>query len=149
MQVKQAYDNHDNESLATGLRCPDKSLAQQQFLEESNILTIVERFGLTGELPTVLNLPQAGDYTGIFDYQTAMNALVKTRETFDELPYKIRERFNNDPATFYEFCTTEENAEEAIRLGLATKPTAVLKPEPMEVRVINDPAPAPAGGKEA
>lgn len=144
MKLKMAYDNHDDASIETGLMCMDKSLAQQQFLEESNILTIVERFGLTGQLPTVLQLPQQGDYTGIFDYQTAMNALVATREQFDQLPYKVRERFNNDPAKFYEFCTTEENAEEAIRLGLATKPKEVVKPEPIEVRMVNTPEPPKA-----
>lgn len=142
IKLKMAYDNFDQASLETGLKCEDKSLAQQQFLEETNILTIVERFGLSGELPRVLNLPQAGDFTGIFDYQTAMNQLVATRQQFDSLPYKVRDRFNNDPQKFYEFCTTEENAEEAIRLGLATKPPVVVKPEPMEVRVVNpDPTP--------
>lgn len=35
----------------SGLRCEDATRAQQQFKEESDINTIVARFGLTGEMP--------------------------------------------------------------------------------------------------
>lgn len=144
MYIKMAYDDHEAQSMATGLKCEDPSLAQQQFLEESNILTIVERFHLTGEIPQVLKLPQSGDYTGVFDFQTAMNAVAQATQAFSQLPYNIRDRFNNDPQKYFEFCTTEENAEEAIRLGLATKPPTVVKPEPMEVRVVGDTPAVPA-----
>lgn len=139
MRVKQAYDNFDQDSIDTGLACLDASLAQQSFKEEVDILTIVSRFGLDGKMPQVIDLPEAADYEGIFDYQTAMNALVKTRETFDALPYKIRDRFNNNPEKFYNFVINPENEEEIYRLGLAQKPAPAVKPEPMEVRVVGAP----------
>lgn len=140
-KLKAALDNFDEESFTTGLMCMDPTRTKQEFKEECDIMTIVERFGLTGEVPQVLRLPEAGDFTGIFDYQTAMNALVATRETFDQLPYKIKDRFNNDPAKFYDFVTNEENEEEIYRLGLAKKPPEPVKPEPVEVRVVGTPEP--------
>lgn len=140
MYIRMAYDDHEPMSLATGLKCDDPTRTQQSFKEESDINTIVERFKITGSVPQNLRMPQSGDFTGIFDYQTAMNALVQTRETFDTLPAKIRARFHNDPQEFYEFCIDEENQEEAIKLGLAKMPEEPVKPEPMEVRVVTDPA---------
>lgn len=99
----------------------DKSLTQQQFKEESDPCFIAERFGLTGEMPQVLHLPKYGDYTGVFDYQTAMNVVVAGQRAFMQLPAKLRARFSNSPQEFLQFCADEGNLEEAIRLGLAKR----------------------------
>lgn len=125
MKLKMAYDNHEEESLMTSLECKDPTLAQQQFKEESDINTIVDRFGLTGEMPQVLNMPQYGDFTGIFDYQTAMNLVVQGREEFMKLPAKMRARFHNDPNELLEFLNDDDNKDEAIKLGLVKAPDPV------------------------
>lgn len=124
--VRSPY-NYDMESASvdTGLRCEDPSMAQQQFLEESDINTIVERFGLNGELPSAVVVPQYGDYTGVRDFQSAMNAVLQAQAGFMELPAKVRARFENDPQKFLEFVADDANAEEARVLGL-------LKPKPVE-----------------
>jgi phage internal scaffolding protein len=102
-----------------GLKCDDPSLTQQQFKEESDINTIVDRFMKSGVLPNPINMPQYMDYEGVFDFQSAMNTVRQADENFMRMDAKIRARFNNSPQEFLEFFGNPENVEEAIRLGLA------------------------------
>lgn len=102
----------------TALRCDDPSLAQQHAKDECDINTIVRRFGLTGELPSGVRMPQYGDFTGVTDYHSALNAVIAAQDSFSQLPADVRSRFNNDPAAFVDFCMNEENRAEAEKLGL-------------------------------
>ena len=111
----------DDVSRETGLECKDDSLAVQSARDETDINTIVRRFGLTGELPGDLDMPQSGDYTGIGDFHSAMNLVVKAQEEFMRVPAVIRARFVNDPQRFSDFFNDPDNQDEAIRLGLATR----------------------------
>lgn len=129
--IRSAHNYNMSEiSKETGLECKDKTLAQQQFLEETDINTIVERFGLTGQMPEEVRTPQYGDYTGIFDYQTAMNTVVQAKENFMALPAKMRARFHNDPQEILEFLEEEENREEAIKIGLVKEPPLPIEEAP-------------------
>jgi len=119
------YDR-DLASEESGLKCLDESLTQQQFKDEADINTIVDRFMKSGVLPTPANMPQYMDIEGNFDYQTAMNYVRSADENFMRMDAKVRARFNNSPQEFLEFFTNPENVEEAIRLGLAV-PSAVAK----------------------
>ena len=111
------YDS-DKVSVETGLVCEDPSLAQQQFKDECDINTILERFNVTGQLPVMPLQPQFGDFSGVTDYQTALNAVLDAQESFDALPARVRERFANDPAAFVDFCLDEANRGEMKALGL-------------------------------
>jgi len=113
--------NYDTNQVSdeTGLSCPDASLTQQQFKEEADINTIVDRFLRSGVLPTPVNMPQYVDFEGVFDYQTAMNTIRAADENFMRLDARVRARFNNSPQEFLEFFANPDNTEEAIRLGLA------------------------------
>lgn len=111
------YDT-DKASDEAGLACLDDSLTQQQFKEEADINTIVNRFLKTGVLPTPDNMPQYVDFDGVFDYQSAMNTIRAADESFMRLDAKVRARFNNSPQEFLEFFGNPANEEEAIRLGL-------------------------------
>lgn len=119
--------NYDRElaSDESGCRCDDPSLAKQQFREETDINTIVERFGLTGELPENVRLPSYGDFSDVGDYHSALLAVRAAAEDFMALPAHVRSRFGNDPAAFVDFCSDEANTEEARRMGLL-KEDAVL-----------------------
>lgn len=118
MKVRSAYDSFDAMSLETGLECKDESLAQQHFKEECDINEIVRRFGLTGEMPENVRLPVSGDFTGIVDFQTALNAVVEAQESFMALPAEVRARFANDPQRLMEFLADEKNRDEAVKLKL-------------------------------
>lgn len=108
----------DSVSAETGLACHDPSLAQQQFRDECDINVILERFNVTGQLPVVPLSPEFGDFTGISDYQSALNSVLDAQEAFDSLPARVRERFANDPAAFVDFCLDEANRPELKALGL-------------------------------
>ena len=106
MRFRTGYENDDDRMLMsdeTGLRCDDESLAIQSAEEESNINTIVRRFGLTGELPSDVAIPRTGDFTGAPDFHTAMNLVRQAQEEFLRVPAHIRARFNNDPGSFIAF----------------------------------------------
>lgn len=121
--------NYDRNQASddSGLKCEDPTLAQQQYAEESDINYIADRYGLTGEMPEVLAVPQYGDFTGVFDYQTARNAIVAAERAFMSLPAKVRGRFANDPQKLLEFMNDPTNREEADFLGLTKK----QEPAPM------------------
>jgi len=119
--------NYDTNKVSdeTGLRCDDPSLTQQQFKDEADINTIVDRFLRSGVMPTPVSMPQYVDYEGVFDFQTAMNVVRAADENFMRLDAKVRSRFNNSPQEFLEFFSNPDNSDEAVRLGLAL-PKAVV-----------------------
>lgn len=132
--------NKDNDalSIASGLSCNDESLAIQSAEEESNINTIVRRFGISGELPNNIRMPQSGDFTNVPDFHTAMNLVRQAQEEFVRVPADIRARFNNDPARFMAFIEDDSNYDEALKLGLVNK-----RPDPVP------PSGTPVGGAAA
>ena len=131
MKLAAAYDKFDIQSEKTGLICLDDSLTQQQFKEESDINTIVNRFLKTGVMPTPNTFPQYVDFEGVFDYQSAMNLVRAADESFMRMDAKVRARFNNSPQEFLEFFANPENTEEASRLGLTI-------PQPSSVTLVTD-----------
>jgi phage internal scaffolding protein len=112
--------NYDRDAVSneTALECLDESKAIQSAEEESNINTIVRRFGISGELPNQVAMPQSGDFTNIPDFHTAMNLVRKAQEEFVRIPAEIRARFNNDPGRFMDFFEDPANYDEALKLGL-------------------------------
>lgn len=119
----------DLASLESGLRCDDPSLTQQQFKDECDINYIVEQFGVTGKLPIVTVQPLAGDFSGIDDYQSAVNAVKAAEQNFMALPSKIRARFGSDPKKFVDFCLDPGNIEAVREMGLAPRPAAPVLSE--------------------
>lgn len=127
VRAAYAYDA-DAVSRETGLSIDEsESVVQQQFAEECDINGIVRRFGLTGELPNGVAMPVSGDFTGVTDFQTAMNVIRQARESFLELPAEVRERFSNDPGKVIAFLENPENRDEAIRLGIVSRPPEVTR----------------------
>lgn len=95
------------------------SRTKQSFRQESDINVIMSRFEKTGLLTHVNQYNgQYGDFTGLPEYQEAMNKVVSANEMFASLPAKIRDRFANDPAKFLSFVGDPANAAEAKALGL-------------------------------
>ena len=116
------------------LECKDPSLAQQSFKDDADINVLLERFKVTGMMPQGIVLPQYGDFTGVTDYQSAANALLRANDEFMKLPANLRARFENSPQKFLEFCSVKENLPELRKLGLA--PAEAPVPEPLAVRVV-------------
>lgn len=140
LRTRYNYDR-DAVSQETALVTPEPTRTKQSFAKEVDINTIVERFGLTGQLPENLKVPVSGDYTNaVSDYQSALNMVIEAEASFMELPAKVRARFHNNPQELMEFVADKENLDEARKLGIAVPaPVPAPPPEPMPVRVIPDP----------
>jgi len=106
-------------SHATQLTCnPEECKTQQHYKEECDINTIVARFGLTGEVPQGYKAPMSGDFTGVNDFHTAMNAVKEAEASFMQLPAHLRKRFGGDPQELMRFLDDGKNRDEAVKLGL-------------------------------
>jgi phage internal scaffolding protein len=124
--IRNPY-NYDKEEVSneTGLLCKDESLAQQHMKDECDINVIIERFGVTGELPNSPVSPRYGDFSEVTDYHSALNQINATMDDFMAMPAKLRVRFDHDPVKLLEFLENDQNRDEAIQLGLIDgKPVA-------------------------
>ncbi|AKI26938.1 internal scaffolding protein VP3 [Gokushovirinae Fen7875_21] len=135
----RTFNNYDTRAASdeSALFCPEPTMAQQHPKEECDINTIVNRFGLTGELPTGVRAPQYGDFTGLGDFRDALEAIQAADAAFMQMPAAVRYRFHNNPAEFVDFCSNPFNYAEAESLGLVI-PKAPLTP--------TSPGPTPEGG---
>ena len=117
------YDRDQNSAGSTFV-FSKPSLAKQSFRDECDINNILRQFNVTGQLPVGSVQPQYGDFSGITDYQSALNAVMAAQDSFLQLPAKVRARFDNDPALFVEFASDEANRDEMKALGLLHEETA-------------------------
>jgi phage internal scaffolding protein len=111
------YD-HNAASNASGLVCEEPTRAQQHHRDECDINVILERFGKTGQIPVNAISGTYGDFSGVHDYHTALNAIIASESEFASLPAQIRNRFQNDPSNLIEFLDDPKNKAEAQSLGL-------------------------------
>lgn len=113
------------------------SMTQKHQAADTDINVIVKRFGVTGMAPTRLNGLNLGAFDEVFDYQTAMNAVVAADRAFLTIDPDIRARFHNDPGRFMDFALNKENEAELRKLGLwnplVEKPPEVIT----KVEVVN------------
>lgn len=121
----------DEASLEHVVHCEDPSLTQQHFADEVDINRILDRFAVTGVLsPAQQNqgIPQFGDFTGNYDYQTMLNMVREADASFLSLDPKVRARFANDPHQLLSFLADPANQAEAVALGLVNPPPAPPAP---------------------
>jgi phage internal scaffolding protein len=133
------YDADEN-SDRSKLVFTRPSRTQQSFRDECDINHILKRFNVTGQLPVGSVQPQYGDFSGITDYQSALNAVMAAQESFLQLPAKVRAKFDNDPARFVDFASNEANKDEMKALGLLSQETVQA--------VVSSPS-EPVGGEPA
>jgi len=141
MRVKNpvTYDRDKNSSFSTFV-FSKPSLAKQSFRDECDINNILRQFNVTGQLPSGSVQPQYGDFSGITDYQSALNAVMAAQDSFLQLPAKVRAKFDNDPALFVEFASDEANKDEMKALGLLRQETAQAVVSSPSEPVLGEPA---------
>lgn len=130
MKIFKRYDYDTNaRSEHTGLSIDTnderENRTKQEFKEEVDINTILRRFNITGQLPENVRMPTYEDFTEVYDFHSAANAIAQANEAFEQMPAEVRLRFGNDPSKFLDFCDKDQNREEAERLGL-------VRPKPKE-----------------
>jgi len=118
----------------------DSPYTKQSFKDECDINTIMAQYQFTGELPNLNErAPQYLDATN-FDFAEAMNEIAEAQSLFQDLPSAIRNKFENSPAKFLEFCSQEKNRPELDEMGLL---------RPLEERVVPYPFPDPSKAPSA
>ena len=113
-----------------GIKFDQPSQTLQSFKDDADINCIIARYENTGVLvdPTVpvSRTPQFGDFSDLPTYQEAQNVIVAANNAFNSLSSKIRERFGNDPAAYFNFVQNlkegSDDYDEAVRLGIIDKP---------------------------
>lgn len=117
------------------------SKTKQAMLAECDINRIIKQFSVTGQFTHLNARARLGAFTDLpddLDYQAALNTVIEGEQAFASLPAKVRDRFDNDPASFLQFFSDPENQDEAIKLGLV-----VPLPQTQVPPLISDKAPEP------
>lgn len=146
-QIKSAYGPKTREQIGF----PDNSRwTKQSFKDECDINNVMNRYLSTGEVP-VLNerAPQYLDVTGI-EFQEKMEFIAGAKTLFQELPSSIRNRFQNDPAQFLDFCSQKKNRPEMAEMGLLSDEAAAvyINPPPLSPEPPTAPKSAPESKPE-
>lgn len=108
-----------------------KSMTKQSFKDECDVNTILAQYQNTGVI-THLNSRQLEylDNTTHDNYHSSINLVLEAQNAFDQLPAKVRKRFENEPAKLLEFMADPANYKEAVELGLATPPPEAPSGDP-------------------
>lgn len=131
-------------------------MTKKAFKDECDVNHIMRRFEKTGQLPVInRGTPLYGDYSEVPTYQDALNIVERAEQQFAGLPSVVRARFANDPAQFLNFANDPTNAEEMVKMGLATArttqtPSKTDEDAPKTARSNKRPPPEPkAEGKQS
>jgi len=119
---------------------------EQSHKDEVNINNIVKRAGGM-ELIAKVNALKDWKFDDVTsnDFQENMNAIIKARDTFADVPSEIRRKFDNDPAKFMDFVRNPENIQAMIDLGLSKAPEEVPIAQVEVVNLPETPPVKPAG----
>lgn len=122
-----------------GFKNDEPSLTQQHFKDEADINNIMARYQKTGVLVDPLTQttrkPMFDDFSELGDFRDHQQAVIDAQEMFMELPSRLRARFGNDPAELLQWLSRPENKEEAIELGLFSKPSVETPEMPLKSEV--------------
>lgn len=101
---------------------------EQAHAGEADINTIMARAN-RGEHSDYINKyePHYGDASGP-DFYQAQQLIAGANTMFEDLPSKLRSKFNHDPAQFLEFVQDPKNEDELIELKLAKAKTIPITP---------------------
>lgn len=109
----------------TDIDCSEEdSLTQQNFTQDADINVLAKRFGLDrGPIPMIIPDPNAyGDFTNAPDLRAALEIIRAVDEEFMKLDPKIRRRFENSPAKFWDFVHNPDMHDEGVKLGIFNPP---------------------------
>lgn len=118
VKFRKAYDKHKRYSFKT----TGESLTQQSYANDAKIQNIIKRYDSRGYFDSINRNPgQYGDFTQVTDLSQAMEKIQSAKDNFMTVPATIREQFQNNPQTFYEFASNPDNFDRLVDMGIATK----------------------------
>jgi len=95
---------------------------KQSMRDECDINRIINKYSKIGVIEHINNNQASFGDVSDLDFQRSLHLVQNAQDAFDELPAKIRQRFNNDPSELLAFLQDSNNLDEAISLGLVEKP---------------------------
>jgi len=118
----------------------EETKTEQNHKSEVDINNIVAKHGT--ELISKVAKLQQFTYDDVIgnDFQESMNAILKAKESFSQVPSEIRKHFENDPAKFMDYIHDPENKDQLVSWGLMKKEQVI---QPMHVIVDNPAVEAP------
>lgn len=125
-------ERRENGTLRVASKPVGETLTEQQFKKQVDVNNIIAKFKKTGSI-THLRNQASGVYMDLAaqpDYEESLNKVIKAEKAFSEIPAQVRKRFGNDPQQMLSFLANPANQEEAIKLGLRTRPPQQKGPSP-------------------
>lgn len=141
----RSYGGYDPEvaSNEAGSVPEGVSLTVQSDAIDADINTIVRRFGITGAMPTDIDLSKFVDLTDMpVDYRTAVEFSRAAAGEFNRMPADVRSQFDNDPQKFMDFVHATDgdgkpvNRAALVKLGIVLEPSV---PAPVLVKMADLP----------
>jgi len=121
---KKIIERRPNGTLRVQTATQGASRTQQQFKDDCDVNRIMAKYKATGTLTHVKNA-QNGVYVDLINlpsFQESLSTVLQAERAFEEVPAKIRARFQNDPHQFIQFLADPSNDDEAVKLGLIARP---------------------------
>lgn len=110
-----------NPRVRVAFTCEGPSVTKQSFKDECDINMIMKKYQKTGAITHLNNRGGEYGFADAIDFREALEVVNRAQDLFDALPSSIRKMCNHDPGEFLEFVQDPKNAEELVKLGLATK----------------------------
>ena len=95
-----------------------KTKTDQAYKDETDLTHILEPAIRKGLLRHAIKFEGEYDDYPAFDFQEAQFKIARANTMFEQLPAKVRERFNNKPGDFLEFVNDPKNEKEIREMGL-------------------------------
>lgn len=114
MEIRNIF----SDQVHVKVNCKKPGRTKPEFKESCDINHILSRYVNTGQIPIHQKPPLYGDFSEVKDYRESLNLLIEAENNFNDLPSKIRKRFDNDPAKFLEFMDNPDNEAEMRELGI-------------------------------
>lgn len=128
-RFRNAYSTKLKQSIEFPIESP---YTRQEFKDECDINILLAKYELGHEITHINETaPQYLDCSAE-TFRDHMNYVAGAYSMFEELPAKLRARFDNDPALFLDFCSQEKNRPEMAELGLLSDAATaqILNPPP-------------------
>lgn len=113
-----SYEKRENGSLRIRQQCEGESKTEQSHRDVVNINSIMRRYQKTGVVPQASSGAIYGDFTGVSDYRSALEAVRQADEAFMKLPSSVRKEFGHDPQRLLAFLSDPNNRQAAEDMGL-------------------------------
>lgn len=115
VEIRVPYVNYGRVQF----ECTKPSMTHQCFKDHCDIHQILARNPDITQAQHINDAePYYGDYSSVEEYRESLDKICDLQESFDALPAKVRDRFDNNPEGFLEFVLDPQNKDEMRKLGL-------------------------------